>query len=97
LVVKDRPGSLDWIELERMDRLRNSEDEEREMNLRRGGADLFLSVWRQTLMLLHGTVHALRGNARFSREALRAGVLDQESKSKDEYDETRLKHHWRLL
>ncbi len=85
-VRKDRPGNFDWIELESMYRLGDSEHEEREMCLRRRGSDLFLHIRRYVMLLLHRAVFTGCSNARFSREAVRTGILDEEGKSKDEYD-----------
>jgi hypothetical protein len=43
-------------------------------------------------MLFHGTVVALQGDACLSREAVGAGILDQEGKSKKQYDRPYLDH-----
>ena len=50
------------------------------------GYDFILTIWRSHEVVFHRAVRATSGDSGLAGEAVRAGVLDQESKSKEEYD-----------
>lgn len=85
-VGKNQPGGLDRIDLERMNRLRNREDEHREMDPGRIGYKVLVTVKGSKNVLFQGTMCACRNHGGFPGSAEGTSVLDEKSESKDEYD-----------
>lgn len=84
-VCEDRSCGFDRFEPESVDRLRRFENIQREMDRGSAGYDLILSI-RRNEMVFHRAVGAGLCDSGLAREAVRAGVLDQESKNKKKHD-----------
>ncbi len=85
-ICEDRPCGFDRFELECVDCLRSFEDIQREMGRGSAGYDFILTVRRRHEVVFHMAVRAAPGDSGRAGEAVRAGVLDQKSKSKEKYD-----------
>jgi hypothetical protein len=83
---ENRPCGFDRFEPKRLNRFRSFEDIQREMDGESGGYYFIPPIRRRCEAVFQRAGRAGPGDSGLACEAVRAGVLDQKSKNKKEYD-----------